>query len=398
MCLVGDSVITLVEIFDPKQYENIISPIMIKGISKVIYIGSKEIMTKAKADSIKQFYKNRKFNAAVEFLYVERDNSVSIKNRLKMIIRQNENCVFDATGGEDVILANVGIIAERFCVPVIRINTSDATFICVHGNYDAVMRDDYELSVSDFITLQGGEILHYNSLNNFTTSLAEDINSVFRINSHDCEAFSAFCNVISEYISHDKKELVIDIEAYNNKVSKLRWDVNKIKDLFISQNLLCEIESSPKHVSYKIKSSAVSDCLSKSGNALEYYTALTLSDFKETFRDIMVGVSMDWGSASTQYDTRNEVDVMAITKNFPVFISCKNGEVRKDALYELDTVSRRLGGSYAKKVMVCTHISKNKSARAHFIKRARDMGIILIFDVHKKSLGEFKHYLSNITR
>lgn len=398
MCSVGDSVITLVEIFDPKQYENIISPIMIKGISKVIYIGSKEIMTKSKTDSLKQFYKNRKFNAAVEFLYVERDNSTSIKNRLKMIIKQNENCVFDATGGEDVILANVGIIAERYCVPIIRINTSDATFVCVHGKFEAVMRDNYELAVSDFVTLQGGEIVHHNSVSHFTDSLAGDINSVFKINSHDCEAFSAFCNIISEYISHDKKTLTIDIEDYQNKVSKSRWDIDKIKELFISQNLLCEIEKSSNYISYKIKSSAVSDCLNKSGNALEYYTALTLSGLKEAFRDIMVGVSMDWGGGRTQYDTRNEVDVMAITRNFPVFISCKNGEVRKDALYELDTVSRRLGGSYAKKVMVCTHISKNKSARAHFIKRARDMGITLIFDVHKKSPNEFKHYLSAITR
>lgn len=88
---------------------------------------------------------------------------------------------------------------------------------------------------------------------------------------------------------------------------------------------------------------------------------------------------------------------MAISNGLPVFISCKNGEVRKEALYELDAVARAVGGTHTKKVLVCTYVSKNAGARDHIIKRARDMGIHLVFNAHKKSFNEFLRYLKTAT-
>ena len=80
---------------------------------------------------------------------------------------------------------------------------------------------------------------------------------------------------------------------------------------------------------------------------------------------------------------------MLAKKLMPVFISCKNGEVHKEALYELDTVAEHYGGKYAEKMMVATYVSSDANSRNYIIKRAEEMNIRLITDVDKMSYKEF---------
>jgi predicted transcriptional regulator len=387
---------TLIEIFDAKQYENIITPVYLNQVSKLIYIGSKEIMTAQKIKSLKRFFSQIKLNIPTEFLYVERDNAQSIKNRLTQIIKQNHNCIFDATGGEDVILTNVGVISERFSVPVIRIDTKTKNCVCVHGKAPLLAFKKKRLSVSDFITLEGGRILLYDTVSSFTEKDVDVIKKMFEINSSDCEAYSAFCNVITEFLSYDGKTITIIKEDFQKIIERSRFNITNILNLLTEKELIEKTNETENTVTYKINFPIVSLCLKKSGNALEYYTAVAASSF-QALSDIRVGVNVEWDVSGKHYETQNEIDVMAISNGLPVFISCKNGEVRKEALYELDAVARAVGGTHTKKVLVCTYVSKNAGARDHIIKRARDMGIHLVFNAHKKSFNEFLRYLKTAT-
>ena len=92
--------------------------------------------------------------------------------------------------------------------------------------------------------------------------------------------------------------------------------------------------------------------------------------------DCRIGVHIDWDGIIHPWgaDVLNEIDVLAMCDNVPVFISCKSGKMGAQqslhALYELETVTRRFGGKYAKKVLVTTR-KLGKAARA----RAAEMGI-----------------------
>ena len=383
---------TLIEIFDAKQYENIITPVCLSQLTKVIYVGSKELMTGERIESLKRFYHQIKFSIPTQFFYVERDNAQSIKNRLTQIVKSNHNCIFDATGGEDVILTNVGVISERFSVPVIRIDTKTKKCIPVHGKALQLSFKERALSVSDFITLEGGRILLYDTVSTFTNEDVDILKAVFEVNSANCEAFSAFCNCVSEYLSDDGKTLSIDKSDFLKITERSRFDIVKVLNLLIDKGLIEKTNEDENTSVYKTKSHIVSMCIKKSGNVLEYYTAIAASSFG-SLSDIRVGVSIEWDISTKHYETQNEIDVMAISGGLPIFISCKNGEVRKEALYELDAVARALGGTHAKKVLVCTYLSKNYNSREHLMKRARDMGIHLVFNTHKKSFDEFLHYL-----
>ena len=73
-------------------------------------------------------------------------------------------------------------------------------------------------------------------------------------------------------------------------------------------------------------------------------------------------------------DVLNEIDVLALKGNVPVFISCKTGKMGPSntlhALYELQTVAERFGGKYAKKVLVTSRMPADV-----YIKRAEEMNI-----------------------
>lgn len=384
---------TLVEIFDAKQYENILSPIMLDKISGVIYVGTKEVMTQKKIADLKNFYRARKCTLPLEFLYVERDNANSVKKRLTQLLESSGNFVFDVTGGEDVILAVVGIVAAQFDVPVIRIDAKSGKIVHIHSNATDLSSQKPDISLKDAIVLQGGNILRYESIDNFTQDDVFALLEMFKVNSLDCEAYSAFCNAVAECVSDDGKRIFINKNDFNIKLKRLTKDINAVFDELCRRKLLIKEIDTPSQATFYICYNIIEKLIMKAGNVLEYYTAYAATSLADTVRDIKMGVSIEWSDSSSFLDTQNEIDVMAISNLHPLFISCKNGEVKKDALYELDAVSRALGGAYAKKVLVCTYVSKNLSAREHFIKRARDMGIELVYGVHNLSFEKFTYYL-----
>ena len=386
---------TLIEIFDSKQYENIISSVYSDGISKIIYIGTEDTMTKEKIRNIRNFFKNLNYGVPLEFFQVERDNTDSVISVLESILESNRNCILDVTGGEDVLLVSAGIVAQKHSLPIIRTDAKSGQFSVLHGNADNFKQKKTNLEISDFITLQGGKIRSLQHIKGFSKSDEDDIKSLFLVNSADCEAYSIFCNFVSEFVSVDKSVICFKENEIKKKNEHLIKAITNTLELLFKYSLLEKQSSDSDYLCFRIKSKIISVCLKKSGNLLEYYTALALTKIKDLFDDICVGTTIEWNDNNIRSETQNEIDVLAVSSNIPVFISCKNGDVKKESLYELDTVSRNLGGAYSKKILVCTHISNNLSSRTHFIKRARDMGIRLIYDTHKNSFTEFMNYLRN---
>ena len=116
------------------------------------------------------------------------------------------------------------------------------------------------------------------------------------------------------------------------------------------------------------------DYLWEGGSVLELHTyQLERKDAD----DCRVGVHLDWDGVVHEMlgeDVINEVDVLTLKGNIPTFISCKSGKMTPQqslhALYELDAVTKRFGGKYAKKVLVTAN-----DLGAIYLERAKEMGI-----------------------
>ncbi len=90
----------------------------------------------------------------------------------------------------------------------------------------------------------------------------------------------------------------------------------------------------------------------------------------------------------------------------PIFISCKNGDVKSDELYKLQTVSQEFGSEYAKASLLSTVYFDEDSGvwdgyggnktTSSLKDRAGEMGIRLLSSMHRTSTGKFDEALSRL--
>ena len=151
------------------------------------------------------------------------------------------------------------------------------------------------------------------------------------------------------------------------------------------------------------KDDQIKKCLTKAGALLEMKVFRMLrhtqdKDGSLVYNDVMQGVFIDWDNWSKEpkSDTANEVDVLAMKGMVPVFISCKNGLVKADELYKLQSVAERFGSGYAKKILIATSLDDRLPGTAHFRQRAADMKIRIIDDLHQLSDAQIQETLKKI--
>ena len=103
---------TAVEFIDRTPIENIIS-VLTNSPKKVIYIGEADLIEKKKHIYI-SFVKSRNLDIDVLFKTINKNNINSILDVLSDIVENEDNCVFDLTGGSDLVLVAMGMIAQKY--------------------------------------------------------------------------------------------------------------------------------------------------------------------------------------------------------------------------------------------------------------------------------------------
>ena len=87
------------------------------------------------------------------------------------------------------------------------------------------------------------------------------------------------------------------------------------------------------------------------GIVLELYVFNTCNRLK-IFDDVRLSAVVDWESDGRNNPVQNELDVMCTRGITPVFLSCKTGSVKTEALNELAVLRDRFGGSTAKAAVI----------------------------------------------
>ena len=109
----------IIEFFDETSIENMITCLHYK-MDKVLFFGYKKSMTEEKKRVTENFLKSRCYVETVDFKVVNEYNPKEVLEKLENILKEEENnfCYFDMTGGEDLILTAMGMLAERYQIPV----------------------------------------------------------------------------------------------------------------------------------------------------------------------------------------------------------------------------------------------------------------------------------------
>ena len=421
---------TLIEFFDKDAINNVCFS-LVKKPERVVFVGDKLKAMEQSARRCHALLAEKGVNVHFSCRVVNKNNIRTIVNRLSEIIEQYDDCVFEVGGGEDLYLVAIGIVFQKYQmgsapgirgesffsklkslfqsdpqsvpekrVQLCRFNLRDNTIIDLNLNEQTTpQKDALRISVEELISIYGGAIVYEEQKKGttyrwiLTPKFVNDVKSMWDICRSDVQLWNTQINVIEAAASlnrsKDSLKTSVSMDALNAELRRRQLKYVAVHSIFsrLSQKgLLTSYECADDRFSVEFKDEQVKRCLTSSGQVLElivYFVmkAVKNDDKTPTYDDVMTGVHIDWdGVIHTKrgdYDTENEIDVIATRGATPIFVSCKNGAVEPDELYKLEAVATRFGGSNARKILVATALGRS-SGDNYLRQRAADMGIRIV--------------------
>lgn len=394
---------TLIEIFDICQVENAVSGLKFNP-ERIVYVGFKNVMSNKKTNTLKKFLENKGVTSEIIFEKIEKYEYNLVLEKLNYIVDTYPDCFIDLTGGKEIVLTAAGAVSSLKNIPMFQFNVRNGKFINVYGCEDVLNTQTAFMSISEAVELNGCSVL-YNEKEDvnwdFSEEFKKDIDKMWKILKVHCGSWNKQVNAFELLLKKGKVEngIILDEEIYINE--------RIVNDLKL-KGLIYDYEKRKDYITFKYKNPQIKKCLTKAGNVFELYCYLILKEITEEnngyYDDVDQSIYIDWdGIVHSEKDphnkdTKNEVDIMVMRDLIPIFISCKNGEVHKEALYELDTVARKFGGKYGKKYLLTTYLSSDKESVKYLKQRAKDMNITLISNINTKTKKEIKEKFANIIK
>lgn len=304
-------------------------------------------------------------------------------------IEQGNQVFFDVTGGESLILVAFGILSREFETPMHMYDVEGNRLIELEEGVEKSIGAEgvpqkVQWNLDSYIEMYGGVInyqLHKELKDADHPDFGAVVGKIWDVaRKHDAwwNPFSDFCrkHFIPDahlQVSVSARTVISALHAGRNNLT-VPAKLNQILDDLERAGALDCVKHENGRYSFRYHSKSIQDCLWGGGSILELYTFLQERNGTD---DCRVGVHIDWDGVIHQasgIDVLNEVDVLALRGNIPTFISCKSGKMGSaqslHALYELETVAKRFGGRYARKVLVTTKPMANV-----YLSRAEEMGI-----------------------
>lgn len=403
---------TYVEFFDRTSIENICA-CLTDTPERVVFLGDNAKLMKRYIANYEKVFKERGQTIQFEFRTVSKNQIGQVLKVLSDIVNEYEDCSFGITGGDEMLMLALGMVCERYSDKNIQIHKfgirNNRVYDCdTDGN--TIYKETPVLSVKENVRIYGGDIIFGDIsegktyLWDMSADFSKDIETMWTMCRRDTRAWNTQIATIEGFdklgtVSEDGLTVTMNTSELRTYLAKHKVSYGTIKGIvnqFCHQGLITAFEENETQFIMSYKNAQVKKCLTKAGLVLEmkiYASAKSLvdSDGKPVYHDAMNGVLIDWDGElhevdESYYDTKNEIDVLLMHDMIPVFISCKNGEVKVDELYKLNTVAERFGGKYAKKVLIATALDSLGEAGKYLKQRAQDMNIRVIEDVQRMDL------------
>lgn len=402
-----------IEFFSSEALENVMVLLKYKP-KRIVYIGHKHDMITRKIVSLRNFAEKMSPDTILEFKEVPRDDFDAIVATINSLADTYPEAEFELSGGGEMILMAFGFVSATRPLRTLRIDPF--TNVEIRINPDGKPTRTYspiQLSVAENMMLHGGALTPLTgsiSTWRFTDEFRMAIRAIWKVSCSLKNRWTKYCSVIEECIKSnppDSTGLYTLPRGALGESAELFFRLNNI-------NMLRDYNVMKKTISFRFKNEMIRHVVTKTGNILELHV-YEVATRSQTFTDAVIGAVVDWDGKTYTYDetgnislvnysgsdrgysyssdayyqsvdTINEIDVILMRGVVPTFISCKSGRANSNALHELQTITRRFGGNYAKNalVMACP-VDKNPSGTSFFKQRAKDMHIWVIDDVYNMS-------------
>ena len=416
---------TYIEFFDKTSSKNV-SACLTYVPDRVIYIGDNAKIMKKHIAKYERVFSDRGYNIQFFYRTVSKSNLDKAVQMLDELVEKYDDCVFDITGGDEMLNLALGVVYAKHPdknIQIHKFNLKNNVIYDCDKDGNTIYKNPPMLSVEENIRIYGGDVVYgdINESNTYLWDLNEefvnDINTMWSVCKGSTKEWNIAISIFNvvEYVGSVVNQKTLTTVASKAALEeylirhKAKYKVPKdIIELLLKHNLLTAFDDSDDDsITISYKNEQVKKCLTKAGQALEmkmYITAKNLVDEegKPVYNDAMNGVVIDWDgefhdeTIEDEYDTENEIDVLLMHDVVPVFVSCKNGIVTADELYKLNTVAERFGGEYSKKVLIATSIQSLGEAGEYLRQRAEDMNIRILEDVQNLDDAELERKLKSL--
>ena len=414
---------TYIEFFDKIASENI-SACLTYAPERVIYIGDNSKLMKKHIANYEKVFNGR--GHSIDFIYktVPKSDLDTAVQLLSEIVEIYDDCVFDITGGEEILILALGIVYSKYPnknIQIHKFNLRNNTVYDFDKDGQTIYKDTPTLSVEENVRIYGGEVV-YGEINeektykwDLTREFLNDINLIWNICKENVRYWNMQIGILEAAetvgkVSDDGLTTVVSRASLDKYLAqnKIKYKTAKgIISYLCKHGLLVYFSDDEITLTVSYKNKQVKKCLTKAGQALEMKVYTLAKDIVDkdgipVYDDAINGVVIDWDGefhdecAGEDYDTENEIDIMLMHDIVPIFISCKNGIVTSDELYKLNTVAERFGGMYSKKVLIATAISNLDEQGKYLRQRAKDMNITVIEDIQQLSDADIKKKIKNL--
>lgn len=393
---------TLIECFTAAHIDNIAACLRLHP-EKLVFVGDAAAMEKPVA-RYKELFTGRDLKTYVDTCPVDEKDCEELQSAITRLIRAAEECVIDMTGGEPVVALAIGLALanlEEEKRKRVRVewydHETDMIVDCINDNRRRPAKRVH-LKVKELIKLHGGDIYAPKFQLPADASLQE-MSRLWRIMAEMPKQWNDAVGLLRRFEKYSESEdyVCVDLPRLWGIVPELEARENDIRELVekLEKEGIITDQSSHRYLEYEYNSAFLRQCIYTQGNTLEIKTLLegkaAKVDGVPLFRDGQMGVRIDWDGKIYPYPqtfsgTNNEIDVVLMHGTAPLFISCKNGDLKTEELYKLHTVATRFGGPYARKMLLVSNMDQKDAVTAQaLVGRAWDMDIFLVPDVAKLS-------------
>ena len=299
-----------------------------------------------------------------------------------------------------MLLIAFGYVSSKNNIKTLRIDPYTGTEVDFSKDEVSKVDGQVHMTVMQDIILHGGTLTRSSgsfATWEFTEDFRNDIQKIWSLSKALNHKWNKYCSIIEDVI---KKYPADENDFYTLPKSELDDAINlfyRLRDLDVLRGFVTE----KREIIFQFKNKMIKNIVTKTGNILELHVYEVASRRMDIFNDFVISAVIDWDgeikeprpttpeNTEAMYrdpETINEIDVILMHNVVPTFISCKSGRVDSKALHELQTVTSRFGGKYAKKAIVMATPCDEKTSGTNFFKqRAKDMHIWVIDNVYEMS-------------
>ncbi len=377
----------IAELFSTEVSENVLAALCLQP-EKLIFLGSRSVMTDGRIAAVRAFFRGRKTSPQLTFLRVGDRDYAGAGAAIRDILAKYPDCRFEMTGGSDLLLAALGAAAASQPLTLFELDVRKQSLSLLKGSArelkPGLFRPLRGVSVAEYLRLWGGELAEssYTMALRLPETLEKDVAELWRVYIQAPQIWTKQCTILANLCARSRSGGLTVSAPCAEKCARSHID------RLLKAKLISGYRENGSTVTLTFRDAHVKRTLTRAGDLLELQVFLAARGEPGFFTDAVMGAKIHWKGGEEKGGTMNEIDGLLMHGAVPLFVSCKIGSVPKEALYEVDSVAARFGGTYAVRALVCSRLNGSESARRAIRQRARDMGILLIEGVERLSRGE----------